>query len=236
MADSSAQDSSSLSIRINDLPSAERRALVGKGYDRIAEPYLAWSAPRPTTRRMQYLKELMAELPKGASVLELGCGAGVPCTQLLAESGLKVTGVDISAAQIELGKKYVPDATMIQGDMLTIEFAAESFDAVLAFYSMFHLPKDEQGIMIKKITGWLKLGGRLLMNFATSEGDVVREGWFDPEVVMYSSGLGVGGTREMFKRDGTGLKIIDDLIDVEKVGGFDETFHWISAVKEGFLQ
>jgi hypothetical protein len=49
---------------------------------------------------------------------------------------------------------------------------------------------------------------------------------------MFSSGLGIEGNREMLKKDGKGLKFIDDEIAIEKVGGFDEKFHWVFAVKE----
>jgi ubiquinone/menaquinone biosynthesis C-methylase UbiE len=212
----------------------ELRAQVANGYDQVAEPYLAWSSPRPTTFRMKHLQELIATLPSTSRILELGCGAGIPTVQLLSESEkvFEVIGVDISFAQIELGKKHVPKATFIQGDMLTIDFEEESFDAVLAFYSIFHLPKEEQGMMIRRIVGWLKKGGKLLVNFGTDEGDKVREGWFKPEVSMFSSGLGVEGTREMFRKDGKGLKILEDVLDIETVGRFEETFHWILAEKE----
>jgi SAM-dependent methyltransferase len=213
------------------LSPAELRSLISKGYDRIAEPYLAWSAPRPTTRRMQFLNEMMAKLPSGAKILELGCGAGVPCTQILAEGGFDVTGIDISAAQIALGKQHVPKATMLQGDMMTIELPSESFDAVLAFYSFFHIPKQEQGSMIKRIVGWLKPGGKFLCNFGTDEGDLGREGWFEPDVVMFSSCLGVEGNRKLIKEEGKELKVLEDVLDVEKVGRFEETFHWILAEK-----
>ena len=40
-------------------------------------------------------QELVARLPKGARVLELGCGAGVPDTQRLA-ARFQLTGVDVS--------------------------------------------------------------------------------------------------------------------------------------------
>jgi len=213
------------------LSPAEIRALTAQGYDRVAEPYLAWSAPRPTTRRMQFLHSLISQLPSGAKVLELGCGAGVPCTQLLADSGLDVTGLDISAAQIALGKQHVPKATMVHGDMMTIELAPESFDAILAFYSFFHIPREEQGLMIRRIAGWLKPGGKFLCNFGTVEGDDGREGWFEPDVTMFSACLGVEGTRAIIKEDGKDLKVLEDILDVEKVGRLEETFHWILAEK-----
>jgi hypothetical protein len=116
--------------------------------------------------------------------------------------------------------------------MLKLEFAPESFDAVLAFYSIFHLPKEEQGEMIKKIFGWLKPSGYFLANFHFGEGDVTREGWFNPSVTMFSSGLGVDGTREIFHKEVQGFKLLVDDIDIEKVGSFEEKFHWIMAIKQ----
>lgn len=69
--------------------------------------------------RMGYIADLLKKLSAGADVLELGCGAGVPVTQVLIEHGLNVTGNDISAAQIALAREHVPKATLIQGDILS---------------------------------------------------------------------------------------------------------------------
>ncbi|KAF7344018.1 S-adenosyl-L-methionine-dependent methyltransferase [Mycena venus] len=205
---------------------------IEHGYDVVADKYLAWSSARPTTTRMKYIADLVEKLPTGADVLELGCGAGVPATQVLIEHGLKVTGNDISAAQIALARKHVPEATLIQGDMLALDFAPGSFDAVLGFYSIFHLPKDEQVLLIEKIRGWLRPGGWLLCNLQFEEGDVTRHGWFEPEVIMFASGLGVEGTRDIFRKKVLGFKLVVDEVDIELVGGTEERFHWIMALKE----
>ncbi|KAJ6565626.1 S-adenosyl-L-methionine-dependent methyltransferase, partial [Mycena vulgaris] len=171
-------------------------------------------------------------LPTGADVLELRCGAGVPAMQVLIEHDLNVTGNNISAAKIALPCMHVPKATLIQGDMLTLDFVPERFDAVLGFYSIFHLPK-EQALMIEKIRGWLKPGGWLLCNFHSDEGDVMREGWSEPEVKMFSSGLGVEGTKDIFPKQVPAFKLIVDEVDGEMTGRFNERSHLIATVKEG---
>jgi 2-polyprenyl-3-methyl-5-hydroxy-6-metoxy-1,4-benzoquinol methylase len=49
-------------------------------------------------------------------VLDLGCGAGVPVAREMIARGFKVTGVDISAQQIEQARRNVPEAQFIEGD------------------------------------------------------------------------------------------------------------------------
>src|SRR5262245_50086351 len=73
-------------------------------YDAIASHYLAWSA-RSQSPRLYYLQKLLPHLTSKThvSVLELGCGAGVPCTQLLAsQPNFHVTANDISSTQLSL--------------------------------------------------------------------------------------------------------------------------------------
>ncbi|KIJ55193.1 hypothetical protein M422DRAFT_774280 [Sphaerobolus stellatus SS14] len=210
-------------------PETNVKTIVEQGYDAIAPAYLAWSAPRPTTTRMAYIDKLSGVLQPGAAVLELGCGAGVPGTQKLVSYGLKVTGVDISAAQVALGREHVPEATFIQGDMMALDFEAGQFDAIVAFYSVFHLPKEEHGSMLQRMAGWLRDGGILLFNLGTDEGEHLIDNWMGAK--MFSSSLGVDGNRKMLAEFGKGL-IIEDEIHVEKVGRFDEKFHWVWAVKE----
>jgi len=213
---------------------AELKTLVENGYDVIAPKYLAWSGPRPTATRQAYIERLANLLPTGARVLELGCGAGVPATQLLVAHELIVTGVDISAAQIALAQEHVPAAMFIQADMSDAEkmaglFAEGSFDAVVAFYSLFHLPRAEQGMMVTRMARWVKPGGWLLFNLGTSDGDMMIPDWMG--VPMFSSGLGVEGNRQMMKEYGDGLVVVEDDVATETVGRTEEKFHWFLASK-----
>lgn len=222
------------------------KAIVEQGYDIIAPKYLAWSAPRPTTTRMAYLDKLLTILQPGSAILELGCGAGVPCTQKLIASGMKVTGVDISSSQIALAREHIPQATLIRSDMMSLDdnsfrqqqqqrqqqhpsFDNFEFDAVVAFYSIFHLPRDEQGSMIRKMGGWIREGGILLFNLNTNEGDHYRDDWMGAR--MFSSGLGIEKNREMLRVFGQGLVVEDEVVG-EIVGGVEEKFHWVWATKK----
>lgn len=146
------------------------KRLVESGYDHIAQRYLEWvqrdfASKKPFTR-LRYLHKLLERLPAQAQILELGCGAGIPCTYLLAQHG-HVTGIDISAAQIALARQHIPDATLVQADMMLLSFPPASFDAVTAFYSLIHLPRAEQVVLIERLAAWLRPGGWFLVNLGT---------------------------------------------------------------------
>ena len=53
--------------------------------------------------------------PKGAAVLDLGCGNGALSVKLL-EKGYKVIGMDASEAMLEIAKAQYPHMTFLQGD------------------------------------------------------------------------------------------------------------------------
>jgi hypothetical protein len=113
--------------------------------------------------------------------------------------------------------------------MMTLSFKPNSFDAVVGFYSIFHLPKEEQGAMIGRVRGWLNDGGTFLCNLATDEGDLMMEDWLGAR--MFWSGLGVQGNRDMFKREG--LQMVEDEVVTEMAEQTLEKFHWLLAVKKG---
>jgi ubiquinone/menaquinone biosynthesis C-methylase UbiE len=79
--------------------------------------------------------------------------------------------VDISAAQVALARQKVPEASFINADMMAVAFPPESFDAISAFFSITHLPRDEHAAMLRRIATWLRPGGV----FVASMGDTVSD-------------------------------------------------------------
>ncbi len=158
--------------------SEAHRRTVEKGYDLVAERYLATKdADDPTT--LAALRELADLLPPAAAVLDLGCGAGVPVTRWLAER-FAVTGVDVSARQLGLARRLVPAATFIKDDMTGLSFEPETFDAVVAFHSIIHVPRAEHPALVRDVERWLKPSGRFLATWALDawEGEEADwEGW-----------------------------------------------------------
>jgi len=134
------------------------KRIVAEGYDRIAERYAEWARGVRGGEREYYTSLVLADLPAGASVLELGCGGGVPTTKQLAER-FQVTGADISPRHIELGRRNVPNATSIQADMTNLDLPTAAFDGVMAFYSITHVPREQHSLLLSAVARWLRPGG-----------------------------------------------------------------------------
>jgi SAM-dependent methyltransferase len=122
------------------------------------------------------LERLGSLLPDKAQVLDLGCGAGIPATHWLAQRFV-VTGVDVSASQLALAQKYTPWATYVKSDMASLDFPPGAFNAVVSFYAIVHLPREEQPGLVGKIYNWLKPGGAFLANWAIGEWEGSEQNW-----------------------------------------------------------
>jgi len=211
-------------------------------YDTIATRYLAWTKPSYSTR-LHYLQKLAPCLSATLSesediyVLELGCGAGVPATQFLtAQPNVHVTANDISSTQLALAAQNLPSDKVIfvQGDMMTLDFPPDSFSAVVATYSLIHLPRDEQATILHRISRWLKPGGWLLANFGAKEnGGSTKSEWLGERVeggCMFWSTWGSERTCEILEEKGFRIKIKDVVNEAEKEGRVDEVlFMWVVA-------
>lgn len=205
---------------------ADPKAVVARGYDEAAERYLAWSALRPSPARRHYLELACERIPPAANVLELGCGAGLPMTKALAD-GRNVTGVDISATQVALARRNVPDATFIESDMTALTFPARSFDAVVAFYSLTHVPRDEQPPLFERIRRWLRPGGILIATMGVEDDP----GGIEPDwlgVDMYFSHFSARKNRRMIEAAGFTIERSDVVAEPEDRHG--ARFLWIVAL------
>ena len=142
--------------------------IVREGFDALGERYLGWQLEAEEDPRRPYLERFMKELPGGARVLDLGCGPGIPATRLLVER-FDLTGVDFSAAQVELARSRVPEARFIEADLCEVDFPRESFDGVTSLFAVSHTPRAGHEGLFRRIAGWLRAGGLFLANFRARE-------------------------------------------------------------------
>jgi SAM-dependent methyltransferase len=207
---------------------SDPRDIVEAGYDRIAARHLAWIDEIRGDPRLRFLNDLMARLPAQPAVLDLGCGAAVPCTALLAERG-DVLGVDLSRTQLELARQNVPSARFIKADMATIELPPASFDAVTAFYSIVHVPADQHGALFRRIATWLRPGGYLLASLGCGTDDGTVEDWLGAP--MFFSSHDAQTSRRLLAEAGLTI-LVDEPVTMQEPEG-PVTFQWVIATKTG---
>jgi cyclopropane fatty-acyl-phospholipid synthase-like methyltransferase len=202
-------------------------AIVRDGYDQIAEHYMtAVARPRADEQRDAWTARLSKLLAPKSAVLDLGCGSAVPSTAALASAGHRVVGVDISRRQIELARHNVPAATFVACD--ATDFTAEpgSFDAVMALYSLTHVPRDRYPMLFARIVEWLRPGGWLLASMGTSD----QAGWNEENFLGFGHASWTNGcdpttSRTLLERAGFELERAE-IIEYETPFG-DERWFWV---------
>ena len=203
-----------------------RTQLVGAGYDAMIDTWEAWSARIEDDARAAWTAELVERLASGARVLELGCGGGSTETRMLAER-FALTGVDLSLRQLERARERVPGATFVHGDLTTIDFRPGSFDAVVAYYALNHVPRDLLAPTLGRAHGWLTPGGCLLATFGTSD-EAAWTGDFLGAETFFSSYPPEVTTRIV--RD-AGFDILrEEVVSLREPEG-DVRFHWVLAAR-----
>jgi SAM-dependent methyltransferase len=182
------------------------RELVRVGYDLASYAYRGDTFDLAGSGYAYWLGRLAPLLADSARVLDLGCGCGVPVAQELAKR-CAVTGVDLSPVQIERALALVPGARFVCADMTAVEFAPGSFDAVVAFYSVFNVPLADQPALIERVAGWLVPGGRFLAMVGKEPWTGVEKDWRGvPGARMYYSQADVGTYRRWFAQVGLAIE------------------------------
>lgn len=99
------------------------------------------------------------------AVLDIGFGTGT-LTSKLYEQGCKIYGQDFSLRMIELAQKKMPEARLYRGDFskgLAAPLLQNSYDFIIATYSLHHLTDPEKISLLQTLTGLLKGGGMILI-------------------------------------------------------------------------
>jgi SAM-dependent methyltransferase len=203
--------------------------IVATGYDTIGEWYAKQAVEDISEDgdRHRYTALLMDRLPAGAEILDLGCGAGVPTTRILAER-FAVTGVDISTSQIERAQRNVPNAQFHRGDMTELNLEPASLDAVVDFFSIIHVPQNEHPKLFQKIAYWLRPGGLFVAGLgAASLESGVEEDWHGAPI--YWSHFGSDTNRRLI--EDAGLEILSSEEVTGEEDGEHVTFCWVVARK-----
>lgn len=123
----------------------------------------------------------------GGKALDVGCGTGGRFVRILQNNGYKITGLDVSSEMIKLASDNHPGECFIHQDVCTWD-TTDSFDFIVAWDSIFHLPYLEQEPTVIKLCRLLDDDGVLIYTFGNANGEHTDEWHGD---TYYYSSIGV---------------------------------------------
>lgn len=139
-------------------------------YERHAR---AWDSDRRRSLfEREWLDRFRAVAGDGASILDLGCGAGEPMAAYLIGCGHAITGVDGSPTLIDIAAARFPAQTWIVGDMRRLDLGTR-FRGILAWDSFFHLAPDDQRAMFPIFRAHAASGAALMFTSGPRDGEAI---------------------------------------------------------------
>ena len=203
----------------------ERKRAVQAAYDELGPRFGEWGNGIEGDPWEHFLDELVTRLPLDARVLDLGCGDGTKIARLARR--FELVAVDLSKEQLRLARANLAGATLVNADFSELDFAPGTFDAVTAFYSIMHVPRDEHQDLFGRIAGWLKPGGLFLASLSHVGGEDRTYEWLGVE--MFFSGFDAETNRRLVRDAGFDL-ILDELVWMQEPKG-EVAFLWVLARK-----
>jgi cyclopropane fatty-acyl-phospholipid synthase-like methyltransferase len=140
-------------------------------YNEVAE---TWDLQRNQALFERKWLDRMLNYAPGKNVLDLGCGAGRPIASYLLDRRATLTGLDGAPAMIALFQTNLPQARGILADMRGVDLG-ETFDAILAWNSFFHLSPDDQRAMFEVFARHSAPGAALMFTSGPEEGEEIGE-------------------------------------------------------------
>ena len=183
------------------------KEVVRRGYDAVSRFYR--EADGADGEYAPWIALVRKGVGPGGAVLDLGCGCGVPVARALAAAGCVVTGVDISEVQVQRARELVPGGTFIRADVSDVDFPPETFDAVVSFFALIHLPLAEQPALLSRIATWLRPGGLFVATVGHRAWTGTEDNWLGSGATMWWSHADADSYRSWIERAGLTVEAED---------------------------
>lgn len=170
-------------------------------YERHAR---AWVADRQRGAFLErsWLERFVRLLPRGAAVLDIGCGAGTPIGSYLLDAGCRVTGIDSSPTMIELCRarhaNFEAQSEWLVADMRSLALG-RAFQGIVAWDSFFHLARDDQRRMFAIFRSHAAERAPLLFTSGPGDGEAIGSYAGEP---LYHASLAAGEYRSLLHDHG----------------------------------
>jgi cyclopropane fatty-acyl-phospholipid synthase-like methyltransferase len=132
------------------------------GYEEIAPIFISGRGRNSKGIGASIVAEWSETLTKGGTVLDLGCGTGVPISEVLIERGFDLYAVDASPRMVAAFRGRFPRVPVECAAVEDSNFFGRTFDGVVAWGLIFLLEAEEQRRLLAKVAAILPHGGKLL--------------------------------------------------------------------------
>ena len=164
----------------------EPKSDLQAGYDRVAEHYATEFFEE--LKRKPFDCQLLDDFAEGVNddsgkgvVCELGCGPG-QVARYLKDRSVNMRGIDLSPEMVRVATRLNPDIPFEQGDMLSLTLDDDSLAAIVLFYYIIHIKRDDVTRALQEMHRVLTPGGRLFLAFHGGEGELHRDEWYGETV------------------------------------------------------
>jgi ubiquinone/menaquinone biosynthesis C-methylase UbiE len=201
---------------------------VGASYD--------WAMDHPSTARrfgrvvmgadvdrVYRALAVIGEVPDGAAILDVPCGAGIGMLRLRDSQRVRYVGVDISAPMLERARRRIPAlhrgrVFIVESSIERMPFGDGEFDLCVCFNGLHCVP--DPALAVAEIGRVLRPGGRLIGEFAV-RGQLRRTDTY-MALLRAIGTFGPAGTREDAQRwlNDAGL-LTDELECTGAIAHFD---------------
>ncbi len=153
-------------------------------YTAEADLYLEHWDRRPY-RIPPLLNQWAGILPRGALILDLGCGPGQD-SRHLRRAGFRPVALDGTWPFLAHARKRARRLSLVMADLASLPFQTNVFDAIWAAASLIHLPKKELRPMLIVLRDLTKQGGKFGATFAHGKGEgFLTQGWIPGRYFSY---------------------------------------------------
>lgn len=178
-------------------------------------------------------------LPKGTTVLDVGCGIGGSSRILAKDYGFQVTGITISPAQVKRAQELTPPEVPAQfqlDDAMNLSFPDASFDVVWCIEAGPHMPDKAQ--FAKELMRVLKPQGTLVVADWNQRDDRQRSlNWWERPVMRqlldqwsHPAFSSIEGFAELLEQTGMAQTVVTDDWTVPTLPS------WLESIWQGVVR
>lgn len=170
------------------------------GYDNIAEIYIKGRGRAVNGIGAAAARAWAQTINTGSTVLDIGCGTGIPVTKILLEAGLNAYAIDASPKMIADFRQNFPNVPVVCESVERSLFFNRTFDGIISVGLIFLLPEENQRVVIPKMAAALNTGGKLLFT-----APIEKITWEDAMSEQPSRSLGAVQYRQLMKASGLSI-------------------------------